>query len=133
MNGPNQFVDSIFEPASFLPLCKSTFSPTSNFFAHFFGAESTIRYALNDFAIATSNSLAKLVLNAISSSWAVRQQTWVCSKGDFPSVPGHLRYPPSILPRKSSQSRSLLLNITFRTALFNVPIILSTFAFPRVL
>ena len=114
MNGPNQFVYSIFEPASFLPLRASTFSPTSNFFAHFSGAEGMIHDDLSDFAIATSNSLAKLVLNAMTSIWGVSIAHIArilnsISKGDLPSVPGLLRYPPSIAPRQSSQLRSLLL------------------------
>ena len=135
MNGPNQLVDSIFEPDSFLPLCTRTFSPISNFFVHFSGAVGTIRDALSDFAIATSNSLAKLVLNAMISRWGgsianLGRILNSISKGDLPSVLGHLRYPPSISARHSSQSRSLLLTKTLWTTCFNVPTIVSTFAFP---
>ena len=127
-------MDSTFEPVSFLPLRTSTFLPTSNFFVPFSGADGTIRDALSDFAIATSNSLARSVLNATSSSWDGSTANLglipkSVSKGDFPSVPGHIRYPPSIFPRHSSLSRSLLLTKTFRTARFNVPTILSPFAF----
>ena len=113
MNGPKQFVDSIFKPASFLPLRTSTFSPTPNFLVHFSGVGGIIRDALSDFAISTSNYLARSLLSATSSSRGgstanLGQIPKSISKGDFPSVPGRLRYPPSIPPRQSSQSRSLL-------------------------
>lgn len=108
MNGPIQVLDSIFESAFFRPLRTSTFSPTSNLFAEFSGADSTTRDAQNYLAIATLNSLAKLVLSAInSSSGGSEENLGLILKnileGNFPSVPRGRRYPPSILPRHTSQ------------------------------
>ena len=121
-----QFVDSIFEPASFLTLHTGTFSPTPNLFDRFYGDDSTIRDAIGDFAITSSNSLENSVLNPVNSSSGNSTTNLgpipkSISKGDFPSVPGCLRYLPSISPRYSSQSRSLLLIKTFWTVRFTDP------------
>ena len=135
MNGPIQFVDSIFKPACFLSLRTSIFSPTSNFFDHFSGADGLIHDDFSDFAIATSNSLAKFELNAINSGWSYSTPDLglilkSISKGDFQSVPGRLWYPPSFSARKSSRSRSLLLTKAFWDARLKFTTILSTFKFP---
>ena len=129
-----QFADSICEPASFLLLRTSTFWPISNLFVQFSGAVATIRDVLCEFAIATSNSIAKLILNAIGSSSGDSTANLglipkSILKGDYPSVPDRVRYPPNISPRYSSQTRPLLLTNTFWTVRFSVPTILSTLAF----
>ena len=112
-----------------------TFLPYLKFFRPLFRSWRTVRDALSDFATATSNSLAKLILNAITSSPGNSTANLglipkSISKGDSPSLPGRLRYPLSISPRQSSQSRFLLLTNVFLTARFIVPTILSIFAFP---
>ena len=133
MNGLNQFLDLIFETRSFLPLRTIAFCPTSNFLFQLSVAQGTIRDTLFDFAIAISNSLVKSALKATKSSWGgptanLRLIPKSISKGDFPSVPGRLRYPRESL--QVFQLRPLLLTITFCIARFNVLTILSTLAFP---
>ena len=91
-----------------------------------------VRDTLSDFAIATSKSVEKLVCNAMSSSWGgqIANQGLIqksISEGEFPSVPGCVRYPPIISARQSSKHRSLLQTVTFRSSRFNVPSILCTF------
>ena len=103
-----------------------TFSPTPNLFVRFSGDDCTIHDALSDFAIASSNSLKNSVWNPVnSSSGNSTTNLGLIPKsipiGDFPSVPGRLRYLPSISPRYSSQSRSLLLTENFWTVRFTVP------------
>ena len=107
MNGPNQFVDTIFEHRSFLNLRTITLCPTSSLFVHFYTTRGTICDTLADFAIATSNSLAKLVLKATKASWGGSTVNMglipkSISKGDFSSILARLQYPPSIYPRQSS-------------------------------
>ena len=135
MNGPNQFLDSIFEPRSFPLLRANTFCSISNLFVHLSAVQGTIHDTLANFDIAISNSLAKSVLKATKSSLGgstakLGRIPTSISKGDFRSVPGQLRYPPSISRRQMSQLRSFLLNTTFYIARFYVPTILSTSAFP---
>ena len=135
MNGLKQFVDSIFEPHSFLPLYAITFFPTSNLFVHFSVTQGKIRDNLADFAIAILNSLAKSSLKGAKSSLGsfIANLDRIPNRilnGDFSFAPGRLRYPQSTFPRQSSQLQTLLLTITFCIACFKVPNILSTFAFP---
>ena len=138
MNGPIQFYESIFEPASFVPLRTRAFSPTSNLFVHRSGVVGTICNAFSDFAIATFNSQENLVLNVFGSSSCDSAANLglipkSISKGYCPSVPDRLRYPRVISPRHPSQSRSLLPTKAFWTARFNVPTIVSIFGFPSAL
>ena len=69
MNRRNQFVNSIFEPRSLLPLHSITFCLISNLFVNLSAARGTICDILTDFDIAISNSLAELVLKTTKSSW----------------------------------------------------------------
>lgn len=101
MKGPNQFVSSIFELASLLLLCPTTFAPISNLFVHLFRTDGKIRDALIDLSISISNSLAKSVCEATryicgGSTATLGLMSKSISKGDFPSILPRLLYPPSI-------------------------------------
>ena len=113
MDGMNQFVDSIFEPRSFLLLWKITLYPISNFFVYLCAARGKNRDTLADFDIATSNSLAKSVLKATNSSWggSITNLGWILkstSKGDFTTIKVVFRIPrvflqdahPNLDPRR---------------------------------
>lgn len=65
------------------------FSPALNLFVHLSGACSTIRDPLSDFAIATFNYLAQLLLDVVNSNWGGSTANLGLipkriSEGDFP-------------------------------------------------